>query len=1328
MKATDRARLTTALRDHVAKIAADLRAKMRAPGSPARVAAEQLHKDERVAEDFEVWTDLLSRRAAVLWVLKSVYVRVLEDRGLLAPGRLLDPEAQQLFEKLAPNLGETAFLRWIYKDLASTKGGVPELFSPQPAEVAQPSDELSRGLIAFWRHRDADTGAVWSFAEEKFEGELMGDLYQELDPVVKDRFALCQTPNFVRAFILDRTLTPAIETFGAEQVRLLDPACGSGHFLIDGLKRLVAATAEKHKDWSREKVVTHALDRVVGIDLNDYACALARTRIIMTAAELAGVTKLADAARFHPHVYWADGLEQVEREEQKAMVQTDLFTKVEEKPRATLTRSDVRAALKKVFEKRFHAVAANPPYITEKDAARKDYHREKIGKNQRYVSAYREYSLGSPFTERCFQLAEKAGYVGIITSNNFMKREFGKPLIEKVLPSLDLTLVVDTSQAFIPFHDTPTVLIFGRNRKPAADTVQAVMSKRGEKGTPENPAQGAVWLSIASSWDQVGHEDDFISVATLPRSTLNKHPWSLGGGGAAELKQHLEDRADTRLGTVATEIGFICMTRADDIYFTPRGALQRARVPEAHIATTVEGDRVRDWSVVDPNTTLFPYDKDLNPVSETEAPAVHRFLWPYRTMLWLRREPNGNHREIGLTWWEWSRFQKERFRNPRSLAFACVATHNHFVFERNGTLFKQSALVIKLPTTASDDEHYSLLGLLNSSVACFWMKQVFYPKGSKTHDIDKDGTLPENNRYDFAATGMAAFPVLELNGGRVLEIAKIIAGLSEERAAEQPAAVIARTAFDSPKSLKEALEEAERREQAAFSRMVFWQEELDWEVYVQFGLATREQVQALVAAHEIPADARPFAWSDDVVPETVPSALKSEYVQRRRLARESQFLGLLETPVQKRLWKGTQGVFGRYDRTFEDKTRTALVSWLGDRVEDAARTRASSFTLEQIAASLQDDRRVLAACEVLSGKRDFSLAKLIADILQAEAVPQHRFHVYKPAGLVKRDAWERTWADQRREDAGEKVAPDVPPTYGSPDFLKPEYWQLRGKLDVPTERFIAFTEVPGRSGVETLYGWAGWTAQQRVKAILAIDEELEDASVPLADRIGLLDSAWRLLPDVAREDAPAANRLKAELQALVGPEGPSAALIEDWRTRFPLPNSRAARRTSEEAETEAALDDLPSVIPSVSDEEHAAILICALVHTSGGTVTRKDLARAFALRARPALLKKHAPTSLKREVAHWGATVGSRSVKAGLLASTLNALAARNGVSLGTDSEGRSTVSASSHTPSEAQIDPWFLFEANLALKVLRAQPEEKFAAIDKALTGADRKLLEDAA
>lgn len=1180
MKATDRARLTTALRDHVAKIATDLRAKMRAPGSAARAAAEQLHKDERVAEDFEVWTDLLSRRAAVLWVLKSVYVRVLEDRGLLQPGRLLDPEAQQLFERLAPNLGETAFLRWIYKDLASIKGGVPELFSPQPAEVALPSDELSRALIAFWRHRDADTGAVWSFAEEKFEGELMGDLYQELDPVVKDRFALCQTPDFVRAFILDRTLTPAIETFGADEVRLLDPACGSGHFLIDGLKRLVAATAERHKYWSKEEVVAHALDRVVGIDLNDYACALARTRLIMTAAELADVTKLAAAARFHPHVYWADGLEQVEKEEQKPSMQFDLFTKVEEKPRATLTRSDVRAALKKVFEKKFHAVVANPPYIVERDEARKEYHREKVGRKQRYVSAYRQYSLGCPFTERSFQLAENGGYVGLITSNNFMKREFGRPLVETVLPSLDLTLVVDTSQAYIPFHGTPTVLLFGRHQRPAGDVVRAVMGKRGENGMPEDPAKGRVWSSIAEGWERVGYENEYVSVTDLSRETLSKHPWSLGGGGAADLRSHIEQRAEARLDALA-EIGTGVVTREDDVYIIGRASALRMGIPDAQIRPLVEGDAVRDWRIHEPLDAIWPYAADtLAVLKDHESREVQQALWPWRTRLSMRTAFGKTQLEHGRTWFEYSMFFVERFRTPLSITFGEVATHNHFVLDRGGKVFKQTAPVIKLPAGTSEDDHVALLGLLNSSTASFWMKQVFQNKAGS--GIGR-GIQPEPwmDRYQHDSTKMGLFPVLEARAKTVPYASKLDA-IAYMRAARSARSVLDGSTWKIGAELRKALDERHNDDFAALTKMIALQEELDWLCYALYGLDTASDVVAPDKIEACPATWLPwtltFAEKDTAnraalargdepdeqpsdwwtrhgwepltePPQEASSALKKRIEARRARTATTPALALIETANFKRRW---------YKPDYAEQERVALTEWLADRVEQAAKARMQAFSLEQLVANLQDDARVLAVCEVLTGRKDFSLSQLVMSALQGDAVPSHRFHVYKPAGLVKREVWERTWADQRREDAGEKVTPEVPPAYGSGDFIKPDYWRLRGKLDVPKERFIAFTEVPGRAGVETLYGWAGWSAQQRVKAILAIDEELEDASVPLADRIGLLDSAWRLLPDVAREDAAAATRLKAELQALVGPEGPSRELIEDWKRRFPPPTSRAA--------------------------------------------------------------------------------------------------------------------------------------------------------------------------
>lgn len=1164
MKPADRARLTTALREHVAAIAADLRGKLREPG-PARDHARQLHADEEVGDDFDVWTDLLSRRAAVLWVLKSVYVRVLEDRGLLAPGRLLDPEAQQLFERLAPNLGETAFLRWIYQDLASPAGGLPELFSLQPAEkIAQPSDERSRALLAFWRHRDADTGAHWSFSEELFEGELMGDLYQELDPVVKDRFALCQTPDFVRAFILDRTLTPALETFGADQVRLLDPACGSGHFLIDGLKRLVAATAAQHKDWSRAQTVEHALARVVGMDLNDYACALARARLVMTAAELAGVTTLAEAAKFHPHVYWADGLEQVERDEPKPSVQFGLFetAKAEEKPRATFTRTDVRIALRPVLAQKFHAVVANPPYITERDPARKEYHRQKLGKTPRYVSAYREYSLGSPFTERCFQLAEKDGYVGIITGNNFMKREFGKPLIEKVLSNLDLTLVADTSQAYIPFHGTPTVLLFGRSRRPVGNAVRAALGKSGELAAPIDPANGRVWSSIRDNWHHVGFENEFVSVTDLPRETIARHPWSLGGGGAADLRERLEKHGATSLAEVSESIGFVAISGADDVFLQPPSVLTRRGV--RHFRPMVSGDVLRDWTISPSESIVWPNDESGQPLPVSEIGDVLAFFWPYRLVLRDRRAFSRPIEERGIKWWEAREVYRARLRTPLSIAFAEVATHNHFALDRGGNIFKQTAPVIKLSLNASEADHFALLGLLNSSTVAFWMKQVCHPKGAATRDTMR----PESNRYAFASTAIQACPLpAGWRDETVVQLAMQIDALARAREECAPEHILNKGTWVDRETLNAAITSAVAAAEKALRQMVFLQEELDWRVYALYGLVDAEPIRDV---YEVAPTSRPFEWAGNTPPQELPATVLAAYRSRREILDSNPTIALIETKVMKRMWRGVSGESGRYGEGQNERLQMALRRWLAQQIEILSAARGKPFTLSAAVAALQGDSRVLAVAAVYHGRADTSLDLLIQEVLDSEFAPSHPAHTYSESGLAKRAAWEDLWTLQRQEDAGKSVGEiSIPPEYsqgsrGKPrDFLRDEYWHLRGRLDVPKERFIAFTEVPGRSGAETLYGWAGWTPLQRIKAILAIDEDLDDGGVPYADRIGLLDSAWRLLPDLAREDAQAAARLKAELQALVGPTGPSRESLEDWRKRFPPP--KAPKRTTERA-------------------------------------------------------------------------------------------------------------------------------------------------------------------
>jgi hypothetical protein len=352
-----------------------------------------------------------------------------------------------------------------------------------------------------------------------------------------------------------------------------------------------------------------------------------------------------------------------------------------------------------VLTPRFHAIVANPPYILEGDDGRKAYHREKTGRTQRYVSAYKQYHLSSPFTERCFQVAAMDGFIGLIIDNQFMKRDFGRPLIEQVLAGIDLTLVVDTSQAHIPFHGTPTVLIFGRNRSglPAA-TVRTVMGRRGETGTPSDPANGRVWVSIVEGWNEPGFENEYVSVVDLPRSVLKNYPWSLQGGGAGPLKERLERSASKKLSDYSIDIGRTNVCGEDPIYMLSPAAARRLRVHEL-LRPFAIGEVVRDWTIRGTEHVLYPYTERGGTHISTDHPSVARYFWRFRTLLRARSVFGKSPEQRGDTWFGHLEHYTDRLKTPFSIAFAFVSTHNQFVLDRGERYFNRSAPVIKLPAS-----------------------------------------------------------------------------------------------------------------------------------------------------------------------------------------------------------------------------------------------------------------------------------------------------------------------------------------------------------------------------------------------------------------------------------------------------------------------------------------------------------------------------------------------------------------------------------------------------------------------------------------------------
>ncbi|MFM9960793.1 MAG: BREX-2 system adenine-specific DNA-methyltransferase PglX, partial [Planctomycetaceae bacterium] len=840
----------------------------------------------------------------------------------------------------------------------------------------------------------------------------------------------------------------------------------------------------------------------------------------------------------------------------------------------------------------YHAVVANPPYIVPRDKQLNDRYRK------RFASCHRQYSLAVPFLERIFRLAVGGGYTGQITANSFMKREFGKKLIESFFPSVDLTHVIDTSGAYIPGHGTPTVILFGRHRPPVASTLRTVLGIRGEPTTPDDPARGLVWSVIVAQLDQPGSQSEFVSVGDSPREIFHKHPWSIGGGGAAELKERLEEGTVQKVDDVATSIGFFQDTHADEAFVLPREFPNRRGVRDA-FRDQVRGDNVRDWNVVSDECIFFPYDRGLEQWADVPRTPAWGWLYNLKTDLWSRSTfGGGTYRSAGRPWFDYHQFPKDRARTPLSIVFGFVATHNHFALDRGGKVFNRSAPVIKLPCEASEDDHIALVGLLNSSTACFWMKQSFQTKGSS--GIGR-GVYDEKweSFYEHTSGGLLPFP---LPSGRPLLTARLLDSLATRARDFQPASIASHGA-----PTREALATAKSAAQFARSQMIAAQEELDWECYRLYGLiaapterqgaSRRSQADEepaasalrlttmqppplklgqrafeIVLARKMAAGETQTTWFErhGSTPITeLPAEWPDDYrqlVQRRiDLIASDPNIRLIEQPEYKRRWN---------TEPWDAQLARALREWLLDRLEsyfdfdgrmgeggtslslsegrgsDATVSTPTPFaeaqgvppnnppladialvSVAKLADVARQDAEFQQVGELFRDDPAFDVQALVNELVAAECVPLLPVLRYKPSGLIKRGVWERTWDLQRQEDAidartklpstdpqhlsddaarelQQKQVGDIPvPTkYDSKDFLDSNLWRLRGKLDVPKERWINFPHCAGPDGTPVI-AWAGYDHLQQAKAISAY-------YVDIQERLGGRDDP-RLIPLLA---------------------------------------------------------------------------------------------------------------------------------------------------------------------------------------------------------------------
>jgi len=112
-----------------------------------------------------------------------------------------------------------------------------------------------------------------------------------------------------------------------------------------------------------------------------------------------------------------------------------------------------------------------------------------------------------------------------------------------------------------------------------------------------------------------------------------------------------------------------------------------------------------------------------------------------------------------------------------------------------------------------------------------------------------------------------------------------------------------------------------------------------------------------------------------------------------------------------------------------------------------------------------------------------------------------------------RAVWERTWELQRAEDRGEDVGTiPVPPRYGKTDFRRGSYWSLRGKLDVPKERWVLYPGAGRDTDPTPLLAWAGWDHRTQALALASWIIERRDDGWGTDRLTPLLAGVAELLP------------------------------------------------------------------------------------------------------------------------------------------------------------------------------------------------------------------------
>ena len=558
----------------------------------------------------------------------------------------------------------------------------------------------------------------------------------EEKPEVKKAGGVYYTPTFIVDYIVKQTVGRLLDGKTPKQaakLKILDPACGSGSFLIGAYQFLL----DWHCDWyaknnpekspkdvyaakdgwrlttaKRKEIL---LNNIFGVDIDSQAVEVTKLSLLLKVLEGENRETLDRQKKlFHQRAlpdlgsnikcgnsligpdFYDGQLSLFDADEQHRINAFDWQT-------------EFPAIMKSGG---FDAVIGNPPYIriqTMKEWAPTEV---EFYKSQ-YVSASKgNYDIYVVFVERCLSLLNSTGGLGFILPHKFFNAQYGEPLRSLIAEGQHLNHVVHFGDQQVFSNATTYTCLMSLTKSP-------------------NASAQILRVEDLEQWLETGR----ATKGNITAKNIGRDVWNFAVGKNAKLVAKLVRMPTTLKSLSHLFVGL--QTDADDVFIVEEVRRKGDRVlcrskateqehwfEDSHLKPFLKGSvNIRRYKLTDVNKRLiFPYEH-RDGKSRLIDPQDYGRRFP---LTWAYLEANRErllHRIHSLVRTEWYGYvykkNHTRFELPKLLV-PSIATGGCFAADLAGMYFFVGSgggggggYGIVLNDDVSESPHY-LLGLLNS--------------------------------------------------------------------------------------------------------------------------------------------------------------------------------------------------------------------------------------------------------------------------------------------------------------------------------------------------------------------------------------------------------------------------------------------------------------------------------------------------------------------------------------------------------------------------------------------------------------------------------------